>query len=228
MPTSPQSMRRLRLTRGPCPRHACIDLTPAFCMTVRRAIERKASTTASTNGRSLMLAAHPLDAALAGRAHGLLDRLEQRVVGLGIMERLARRVEHRRRRLPAAGSAPAVHPIEPLADPVADRAVLVARGAHQRHVRIVNDEIAVAELLRHGVARAEIDHVERAGRADIGKAGADGGAEAILGRRRRRRRPACRRPRSWSRRRSPRAGRNRRALSIDRPPMPVAWKTRQS
>ena len=42
-------------------------------------------------------------------------------------------------------------------------------------------ELALAIALGNGVGRAEIDHVERADRADIRHAAADDGAEAIVG-----------------------------------------------
>ena len=42
-------------------------------------------------------------------------------------------------------------------------------------------QLAAAVALGHGVGRAEIDHVERADRADIGDARADDGAEAVFG-----------------------------------------------
>ena len=111
--------------------------------------------------------------------HRLLDRLEQRVVGFRIMEWLAGRVEHRDAAFRQQEAHRTVHQIQPRADPFAEGAVLVARGAHQRDVGIVDDEFAAAEFLRHGVARTEIDHVERAGRADIGQAGADRRAETV-------------------------------------------------
>src|ERR1700732_4967640 len=61
--------------------------------------------------------------------------------------------------------------------------VLLGSGAHERHLRIVDVQVAAAVALGDGFGGAEIDHIERADRTDIGDAGADDGAEAILGRR---------------------------------------------
>ena len=73
----------------------------------------------------------------------------------------------------------ALHLVEARAHPLADCAVLVARRAHQRDVRIVDDEPPAAESLRDRLARPEIDHVHRADRADIGQPSADRRAEAV-------------------------------------------------
>ena len=121
-----------------------------------------------------------------------------------------------------------VHQIEPAADPFAERAVLVAGRAHQRDVRIMDDEFAAAEFLRHRFARAEIDHVERADRADIGECSADRRAKAVgIGREH----PADDHVGDFGRGEVDEArqqARSRARFSIDRPPMPVAWNTRQS
>src|SRR3984957_9268951 len=74
-----------------------------------------------------------------------------------------------------------IHGVEALADPAADALVLFGGGAHQRDLRIVNVQLAAAVALGDRVGRTEIDHVERADRADIGDAGANNGAETILG-----------------------------------------------
>ena len=60
--------------------------------------------------------------------------------------------QHRRR--PAGGAGL-------LGDLLAEPVVLLRRGAHQRDVRVVLVEAPAAELLRHRVRRAEVDHVQR-------------------------------------------------------------------
>ena len=133
----------------------------------------------------------------------------------------------RRRRLRAGRSAPAVHLVEPLADPFSHPLVFFRRGAHQRDLRIVDVEFALAVALGNGVGRAEIHHVERADRADIGNAAADDRAEAVFGGRKHAAHHEVAdfgggesiTPASWP---------ESTSFSIERPPMPVAWKTRHS
>ena len=100
-----------------------------------------------------------------------------------IPERLARRIERGDAALRQQEAHRPFHLVEPLADPAPHRGVLLRRRAHQRHLRIVRMKLAAAVALGHRVGRAEIDHVERADRADIGNARADDRAEAVLGRR---------------------------------------------
>ena len=95
------------------------------------------------------------------------------------MKRLAGRVEQRHAFFRQQKSHRPFHLVEAVRDPFAHRAVFVARRAHQRHLRIMHDKFAALELLRHGGARAEIDHVERADRTHIGQARADRRAEAV-------------------------------------------------
>ena len=66
----------------------------------------------------------------------------------------------------------------PIQRPIA--VVLPRRRAHQRHLRIVRVEEPALVSGRHGVGRAEIDHVDRADRADIGHPRADDRAEAVV------------------------------------------------
>ena len=75
----------------------------------------------------------------------------------------------------------AVHLVEPFADPSTHALVLLRRGPHQGDLGIVNVKLALAIALGNGVGRAEIDHVERADRADEGHAAADGCAKAVVG-----------------------------------------------
>ena len=119
--------------------------------------------------------------AIAGLAHAALQRAEQRRVGLRIPERLARRVERGDAAFGQEEAHRPVHPVEPLADPAPDALVLLRRGAHQRDLRIVNVEFALAIAFGNRVGRAEIDHVERADRADEGHAAADDRAKAVVG-----------------------------------------------
>ena len=116
-------------------------------------------------------------------ARGLLDGAKQSRVGLRIVKGLAGRIERGNATLGQEEAHGGVHAVEALPDPAPDSIVLRRRGAHQRHLRVVDVEKPSLELLRHGVARAEIDHVERADRAEIRHAGADHRAHAVLGRR---------------------------------------------
>ena len=122
---------------------------------------------------------------LAGRGlpHGLFERAEQRRIGGLIVEGPpgASSAE-----TPPSGSRKRTGASiwlsrSPIQRPM--RVVLVRRGAHQRDLRIVLMEQPALVARRHGVGRAEIDHVERADRADIGNARADDRAEAVFGRR---------------------------------------------
>jgi hypothetical protein len=103
----------------------------------------------------------------------------------------------------------------------------LCRGAHQRHLRIVLVESTADVLLGHRLRGAEVHHVERADRADVGHAGADDGAEAVLGRRKD---AAHHHVADFGRGEVDHAGTLPLSMSfsIDCPPMPVAWKTRQS
>ena len=58
----------------------------------------------------------------AGLAHGLLERAEQRRVGVRILERLPRRIERGDAALGQEEAHRPVHAVEALADPAADRA----------------------------------------------------------------------------------------------------------
>ena len=113
----------------------------------------------------------------------LLDRLEERIVGFRIVEGFSRRVEQRHAAFGDQEPHRPLHPVQPLGDEGADRDVFVARRAHQRDVRIVDHEISAAEFLRDAVARAEIHHVQRAARADIGDRLPGEAAEPVLRRR---------------------------------------------
>ena len=111
------------------------------------------------------------------------DRLEQRPVGLRVVEGLAGRVEHRD---PALGNEEAHRPLHRFSRPAIHSPI--ARFS-SRVVRIsvtfgiVDDELPAAGTSSGTrVARAEVHHVERAAGADIGQARADDRAEAVLGR----------------------------------------------
>ena len=53
----------------------------------------------------------------------------------------------------------------------AELGALLGRRAHQRDRRVVDVEVPPLELRRHRLARAEVDHVERAERDDLRQAG---------------------------------------------------------
>src|SRR6266436_340160 len=120
---------------------------------------------------------------VAGLAYRPIERAEQRGVGFGIPEGLPRRVERGDAAFRQKEPHRPVHRVEALADPAADAFVLFGGRAHQRDLRIVNVQLAATVALGNGVGRSEIDHVERADRADVRDAGANDGAETILGRR---------------------------------------------
>ena len=97
------------------------------------------------------------------------------------MEGLARRIERGDAPLRQQEAHRRLHAVQPLADPAAHALVLLRGGAHQRHLRVVRIEGAALVALGHGLGRAEVHHVERADRADVGQPRADDGAEAVLG-----------------------------------------------
>ena len=100
-------------------------------------------------------------------ADALAQRGEQRRVGLGVVERLPLGVDHRdpaQRDEERDGTG---RRRELARDPPAQLGALLPRRAHQRDRRVVHVEVAPLELRRHGVAAAEVDHVERAQRDDL-------------------------------------------------------------
>src|ERR687895_296173 len=124
---------------------------------------------ASPYGRS------PASDLRAGEAFA--ESLEQCRIGLGVVERLVLCVDHRDA-LQRHEQAYGARRLGELArDPAPQLRALLPGGPHERHRRVVHVEVAVLELRRHGVARAEVDHVERAERHDLRHAGAPGGLE---------------------------------------------------
>ena len=118
-----------------------------------------------------------------------------------------------RRRPRGSGSAPGrVIALSLSAMNVADRAALVGRRAHQRHGRVVAVELPRLEALGHRVPGAEVHHVERAARADVGQRRGARTRRAASARPRARRRRSRRRSRSSRRRSRRRAGPSRRAF----------------
>ena len=109
--------------------------------------------------------------------------------------RAARRAAPRRRRrrgtagpataiieTPPSGTKSAVGPVAPESlRPIVrpSSAHSLGRRAHQRHRRVVDVEVAVVELRRHRLARAEVDHVERAERDDLRHARRARGLEPV-------------------------------------------------
>ena len=111
-------------------------------------------------------------------------------------------------------------------DPPAELRVLLRRRAHQRDRRVVHVEVAALELRRHRVARAEVDHVERAERDDLREPGARPRPRAGRARRRARRRRGRRTARSSSRRARRRGSPPRRAPPS--PGRPCPWRGRRA
>src|SRR5262245_38341032 len=102
--------------------------------------------------------------AVAGLAYRLFERAKQGRIGVRVPEGLAWRIERRDTSLGEEEADGSVHPVEPLADPAAHALVLLRRGPHQRDLRVVDMELALAIALRDRVGRTEVDHVERADR----------------------------------------------------------------
>ena len=184
------------------------------------------SAIASANASSLMLQSSSTSS--TSRAHALAQRLEQRRVRLGVVERLALGVDqrdaaqrHEQRHRPAS-------PPTASRDPPAELRALLGRRAHERDRRVVHVEVALLELRRHRLARAEVDHVERAERDDLRQPGAARRPRAGRARRRARRRRGRRTARSSWRRARRRGSRPSTSASIARPPVPVAWNTSTS
>src|SRR6266851_3513325 len=103
---------------------------------------------------------HADQLAIGGAAKERGDRAEERLVGLGIPERLAWRVEQRDAALGDDEAHRALHAVQLLGDEAANGGALGRRRAHQRDVVVVLVELALAEARRHGVHGPEIDHVE--------------------------------------------------------------------
>ena len=85
----------------------------------------------------------------------------------------------RRRRGAAAGSPPgpsAAATLRPISAP--NCGVLLGRGPHQRHRRVVLVELAPAELLGNRLRRAEVDHVGAPTETTCGNALPAGGGQA--------------------------------------------------
>src|SRR5206468_5551601 len=98
----------------------------------------------------------------------------------GVPEWLARRIEGRDTAFGKEKTHRTVHPVEPFADPFSDSLALLRRGPHQRHLRIVNVEPSPSVAFRNRIGRTEIDHIERAGRADIWHSATDNRTEAVF------------------------------------------------
>src|SRR3546814_9903558 len=87
---------------------------------------------------------------LAEAAH---DGVEESTVGGRVVERLARRIQGRDAALRQQEANRPLHAVQPPDNPLAHPGVLLDRGAHQRHLRIVLDEGPAGVLLWDGVAR---------------------------------------------------------------------------
>ncbi len=116
-----------------------------------------------------------------GLAHRRLQRRKQRRIRLRIPERAAFDVERRYALFGDEKTHRSLAGVELLANPFADGAAFLRCRAHQRHIGIVVVEQPRLPFRRHRLRRPEIDHVERADRADIRQPGAGNRAEAILG-----------------------------------------------
>ena len=161
--------------------------------------------------------------------NGCFECAKQLRVGMGIRKWPSRRVQRRHAALRAERSAPALHSVEPLADPASDARILFGRRAHQRHaVGLWTCELCARVALGHACHGPEIHHVERAARADIGHARADHRRRTVLGGRQARRRPADRQTSVVVMSMTPESTPESTSFSIDCPPTPVAWNTRHS
>ena len=147
---------------------------------VHRAPPRNSSSRAAmatANAASLMCASiscTSTDGASVSRSAG-----EQRRVGGRVGERATLAGEgrepaqrHEQRDRAGGGRELGAHP-------AAELRALLRRGAHQRDARVVHVEAPVRELLGHGVARAEVDHVQRTERDDLRHAAPAGGLEPV-------------------------------------------------
>ena len=128
-----------------------------------------------------------------------LDRGEQRIVGLGVVERLARRRRAARRHPRAAGTEPARRTALSF---VGDERAELPRSrrrscASASPAGCARGSRRSANAVGYGLDGAEVDHVERAARADVGHAGASDRVRSGRDRRGTRRRRRGRRPR-WS------------------------------
>src|ERR1700747_3240194 len=94
---------------------------------------------------------------VAGLAHRAFQRSKQRRVRFRIPERLAGRIERGYAALGQEEANRAIHLVQPLADPAPHAFVLLGRGPHQRDLRIVYVEFALAVALGNSVRRAKID-----------------------------------------------------------------------
>ena len=154
---------------------------------------------ASANAGSLTSASTSCTSTFAGSTRRA-DRVEQRPVGIGVVEDLALRRDRgdaaqRHEQHGRAGGG-----IQLLADDPPDLAALVRRRPHQRDRRVVDVEVPVAIALRDRLDGAEVDHVERAERDDLRDAAASRPTRAAPAPRRARRPRRDRRTRSSSRR----------------------------
>ena len=153
--------------------------------------------------------------------------VEERLVGLGIVEDLALRRDRRdtaerdeEHRRPRRG-------VQLLRDDAADLPALLGRRPHQGDGRVVDVEVPAREPLRHRVHRAEVDHVERAERDDLRDPALPGGLEPLG---HGDEHAAGDEVAELRRRHVERAGDEAASISasIEPPPVPVWWKTSTS
>ena len=95
------------------------------------------------------------------------DRLEERLVGLRVVEHLALGRDRRDAAQRHEQHGRPGRRVQLLGDDPPDLAALLRRRPHQRDRRVVDVEVPVAIPLRHRLQRAEVDHVERAERDDL-------------------------------------------------------------
>ena len=137
-------------------------------------------TSASANAGSFTLLRQPHQPPPLGLPHRRLQRPEQRRVGLRVEERLPRRVQQRH---PAVGDQEphlALAGVQPLPDPAPDPPALLGSRPHQRDLRVMHIEGPTAIEFRYRLFGAEVDHVQRPARADIGHLGARDRPEPVL------------------------------------------------
>ena len=192
------------------------------------AISPKCATRASANAGSLMLWGRRTRRRFAPARKPRRDGVEQRLVGGGIPERLARRVDPRDAALRDQEPHRPLHPVQLVHDELADGRALVRRGAHQGDVLVVAVESCGRETAPAPCPwpRSSPCRARRTSRRTAPARGRS--RRAARARRRARRRRSGRRSRSSSRRCTPARRPESTSFSIDCPPVPVAWKTRQS
>ena len=139
-------------------RDSGIAFIPRFHGVLRRARD----TTRPVPGRKRVIDIHRQSAERASGSglDGRVQLLEECGVGLGIEERLPRRVQGGYAALGDQDREGGFRSIELAGDPAGEPAVLLGRRPHQSDLGVVGMEPAMAEGFGDGVDRPKVDHVE--------------------------------------------------------------------